>query len=275
MTDSYRTIVALIGMPRSGTSWLGQLFDSSPDVAYRLEPIFSYAFKNVVDEHSTKEEYNNFFDGIYHSQDDFLLQTDKRVAGTYPVFRKDDSQSVLVFKTTRFHNLLGTMLTYFDNLKMVSIVRHPCGAICSWLNTPREFPSTADPRTEWRSGACRKTAKEEFWGFDDWKIVTLKHLELQKKYPDRFTIIRYEDLVSDTSKVLTALYSFVGLRMTDQTYKFIQACHLRHDDDSYSVYKHKMVVNDWKNRLDPVIASTILGELKGTTLEQFAYDGSE
>ncbi|NVN98670.1 MAG: sulfotransferase [Geobacteraceae bacterium] len=275
MTETFRTIVALIGMPRSGTSWLGQLFDSSPEVAYRLEPIFSYAFKNVVDEHSTKEEYNQFFEGIYRSQDDFMLQTDKRIAGTYPVFIKNDFQPFLVFKTTRFHNLLDPMLSYLENLKMVCIVRHPCGSICSWLNTPREFPTAADPKTEWRSGACRKTANEEFWGFNDWKVVTLKHLELHKKYPDRFKIIKYEDLVGDTSKVIADLYDFAGLTMSKQTYEFIKSCHLRHDDDSYSVFKDKKVVNNWRGILDASIVSTILNELKGTTLEQFTIDKSE
>lgn len=269
MIDTYKAIVAIIGMPRSGTSWLGQLFDSSPEVAYRLEPIFSYAFKNAVDEHSNREQYKIFFDGIYRSQDDFMLQTDKRIAGTYPIFRKNDVQPFLVFKTTRFHNLMDTMLSYFENLKMVCIVRHPCGSICSWLNTSREFPAVANPETEWRSGACRKTANEEFWGFDDWKVVTLKHLDLQKKYPDRFIIIKYEELVGDTCKVLASLYDFVGLTMSEQTYEFIQSCHSRHDDNSYSVFKDKTVVDKWRHRLDPYIVSTILDELKGTTLEQF------
>ena len=31
-------IVLLLGAPRSGTSWLGKIFDSHPDVLYRHEP---------------------------------------------------------------------------------------------------------------------------------------------------------------------------------------------------------------------------------------------
>ena len=38
--------LALFGCPRSGTSWLGQIFNSAPDVAYRYQPLFSYEFKD-------------------------------------------------------------------------------------------------------------------------------------------------------------------------------------------------------------------------------------
>jgi hypothetical protein len=254
-------------MPRSGTSWLGQIFDSSPNVAYRLEPIFAYAFKNAVDEKSSKEDYLGFFDGIYRSKDEFLLQEDKRKLGIYPRFIKRENPEFLVFKTTRFHHLLEDILKYFDNLKMISIVRHPCGAICSWLNTSREFPSSADPIIEWRTGSCRKTAKEEFWGFEDWKKVTLLHMYFEKQYPSQFKIIKYEELVKNTTKMTKDLFEFAGLGFENQTTKFIHDCHGRHDQDSYSVFKKKDVVFSWKSKLPLKIQKQIIDEIKETPLE--------
>ena len=44
--------VAIHGVPRSGTTWLGSIFDSSPNVIYRNQPLFSYAFKSYLSEHS-------------------------------------------------------------------------------------------------------------------------------------------------------------------------------------------------------------------------------
>ena len=38
-------IISIHGVPRSGTSWLGQILDSSPKVRYKFQPLFSYAFK--------------------------------------------------------------------------------------------------------------------------------------------------------------------------------------------------------------------------------------
>ncbi len=182
--NKIKKVVAIFGMPRSGTSFLGQVFDSCPQVAYRLEPIFSYKLKNLVDKKSTKEEFLDFFDKAFDSYDDeFMNQVDKREKGHYPIFQKID-EDTLVFKTTRFHHLLPRIMELFDDdfLKVVSLVRHPAGAISSWIEHPNEFPSEYDYKKEWRSGNCRKTAIEEFWGFDDWKKVMTQHIELEKQF---------------------------------------------------------------------------------------------
>ena len=47
------SITYLAGVARSGTSWLGQIFDSSPEVRYSFQPLFSYEFKNRVNENVT------------------------------------------------------------------------------------------------------------------------------------------------------------------------------------------------------------------------------
>jgi len=38
----YKNIIGIIGAPRSGTSWTGQIFDSAPDVLYRMQPFYSW-----------------------------------------------------------------------------------------------------------------------------------------------------------------------------------------------------------------------------------------
>lgn len=265
----YKSIIVIAGMPRSGTSWLGQIFDSSPNLAYRVQPLFSYAFKNAVDENSDKKAYVRFFNAVYHSNDEFLLQKEKRESGIYPTFLKKEKPDFLAFKTTRFHDLTENMLKLFENLKTICIVRHPCGAIYSWLNTPSEFPSTADPMKDWRNGKCRKTAKEEYWGFEDWKKVTTMHMKLESQYPKQFKIIKYQDLVDNTIIKTKDLFEFVGLELEDQTRRFIEECHSRHDKNSYSVYKKKEVAHRWKEGFPPAIQKEIIDEIKGTPLEMF------
>ena len=269
MMPMFENIVAVIGMPRSGTSWLGQIFDSSPIVAYRLEPIFSYAFKNAVDNNSSRDDYLSFFKGIYESNDEFLLQTKARASGAYPIFNKNEALKTLVFKTTRFHNLIEKMIHLNENMTTVSIVRHPCGAINSWLKAKTEFPATADPMVEWRTGACRKTAPEEFWGFEDWKSVTRLHLRLQAEFPDRFILIKYDDLVNDTAVVTRNLFRFCGIPFATQTEIFLNECHKTHSNDDYAVYKSPTVKDAWKGELDEIIINEIGDDLRGSDLEDF------
>lgn len=257
-------------MPRSGTSWLGQIFDSSPEVRFRLSPLFSYEFKNHVNEQSTREEWEHVFQGAYASSNAFMNQTERRSAGEYPVFPvKQAKPRCLVIKETRFHNLLERALDLIPNLKAVAIIRHPCGAIHSWLTAPREFPRNLNPLVEWRSGACRKTSSGEFWGFDDWKTVTRLHLRLSSTMPQRFALQRYEDVVRDPVSATRRLFSFCGLDYTSQTENFIRDSQSKHVDNEYAVFKDPSVKDRWRTELTLEIRDSILRDITGSDLGQF------
>ena len=53
--------IALHSVPRSGSTWLGEILNSSENVKYCFQPLFSYKFKNFLDERSSKDDINNFF----------------------------------------------------------------------------------------------------------------------------------------------------------------------------------------------------------------------
>ena len=263
-------IIVIAGVPRSGTSWLGQIIESSPDVIYRFQPIFSYAFKEAVNVDSAKEDYERFFAGIYESSDDFLHQKDKREAGLYPTFIKKDHPEYLVFKINRYQYLLSKMLYYFKNLKLIGIVRHPCGVINSWLKNHKEFPQDADPMKEWRFGACRNKGRaEEYFGFYKWKEVAHFYLDLKDKYPNQVNIIKYEELVNDPISLTKHILNFIGLDYVEQTETFLYECHSVHKDNPYAVFKDKTVMDKWISELDPYISNEIICEIEGTRLERF------
>lgn len=266
----YKSIVVIIGMPRSGTSWLGQIVDSSPRVRFRLSPLFSYAFKNAVNEHSGREEYERVFRGAYESNEAFMSRVEERNAGHYPVFEdKDEQPDFLAIKMTRFHNLITRMVQLFDNLKMVAIVRHPCGAIHSWLSTPKEFPRDADPMEEWCNGACRKRGPEEFWGFEDWKKVTRLHMKLEQDFQNRFRILQYESLIEHPIRETQKLFDFLGLGYTEQTGRFLKDSHQKHDEDPYAVFKNPAVKDKWRTALHADIQEEIIRSIQNTELERF------
>ena len=263
-------LVLLMGMPRSGTSWLSQIFDSHPNVNFKLSPLFSYAFKNVVDQDSSKIEWIDFFKQVYKSNDRFINQQDRRDAAQYPVFKdKLKKPEYLAIKDTRYHNLIDTIIKLFNDVKIIYIVRNPCGAINSWLKTKKEFPETADVDTEWRTGDCRKTGPEEFWGFDDWVKLTNYYLDLANKYPKKIMIIKYKDLVDLPIEQTEKMFNFVGFKISSQTVDFLKKCNSKHSINDYSVYKSKKVKDKWKKELDPKIIKEILEKIKGTKLKQF------
>ncbi|QBS10679.1 sulfotransferase domain-containing protein [Legionella israelensis] len=271
MNKKYKNVIWISGMPRSGTTWLSQIFASSPDVRLKFCPLFSYEFKNLLNEKSTLDEWEELFSNVYSTNSEYLDQHHLRSKGLVPKFiNKKAEPDYLVIKSTRFHNLIPHLLRLHNRIRIIHIVRHPCAVIYSWLSNPHEFPETADPLNEWKTGQCRKNGFGEFWGFDDWKHVCETALELSKQFPKQHMIIRYEDLVKNPIPCIQKLFSYAGIILENQTIDFINLSQSYHDNHKHSVFKKRELKEKWEDHLDPQIVSACMNEIKGTKLEQFA-----
>ncbi len=276
MNTAMRDILWIAGMPRSGTSWLAQILGSHPDTRLKLCPLFSYEFKNALDENSTLSEWTALLDAVYRTRGEYLDQEFLRKEHLVPEgLHKKEHPAVLVIKSNRFHDLLPRALELGVPMKFLFIVRDPRAAIASWLYNPLEFPSDLDPIQEWRSGRCRKTARGEFWGFDDWVAVTHLHLRLSRQYPDRVKLIRYEDLREHPVELATAIFGWCGLPFDDQTREFIVESRSTHSDNPRSVYKNPSEVDGKRKYLPAEIHDEILQELKDSDLSVFLDRGYE
>ncbi len=265
----FRQVIFVAGAARSGTSWLGQIVDSSPRVQFRFQPLFSYAFQGRVNEDSAGDEFQSLFQDMYRSRDPFLLQQDKRDEGIYPRFSKNGNEEFLAFKENRYQYVIEPMLRKSANVTVVTIVRNPCAVINSWMKNPKEFPPGFSPRAEWRHGECKNSGPQDFFGFYKWKELTGMYLDLREKYPDNVHLIRFEDLVADPGQNVAKIFSFANLPLEPQTERFIKESTERHDDSPYSVYKNSRVAHQWQRELDPYIASEIQVDLERTRFEQF------
>lgn len=265
-------IISIHGVPRSGTSWLGQILDSSPKVRYKFQPLFSYAFKNYINLESTKNELMTYYTQLYNYEDDFLDQRDKKIKGVYPEFEiKNDIPDILVTKMVRYHYLIPHLLYKLDNIKIIGIVRHPCGVLNSWKNAPKEFLDDWDFKEEWRfAQSMNKFNPEQYYGFNKWKETSKLFLEMKKNYPDKIYIIQYEDLVNNPIKISKKLFNFMELNWNKQTENFIHNSTSITQKNEYSVYKGKKDTKKWEKSLDKNIINTIATELKNTVLEKFS-----
>ncbi|MGH2508901.1 MAG: sulfotransferase domain-containing protein, partial [Ktedonobacteraceae bacterium] len=200
----------------------------------------------------------------------FVLQTEKREAGILPTFDKVSPFDVLAMKNARYHYLLIRFLNYFDNLRVLAIVRNPCAALTSWMENPREFPEGSDPMREWRLGTCKNQGRpENFFGFYKWREAANIFLDLQSSFQNRVHVVRYEDLIENPIGVSQELFAFCGLEFGEQTEKFLRESSAGHSDSPYSVYRGKDVNSSWRGKLDSRIVKDIEQELLGTRLETF------
>lgn len=263
-------VTYIAGVARSGTSWLGQIFNSSPEIIFKFQPLFSYEFKNRINEDSTKEEFENLFKDMISLESDFLDQKDKLKSKDYPKFEKYNNINHLVFKENRYQNVIEPMMRKYENMKLIGIIRNPNACLNSWMKLPKEFPPGYDPLKEWRYGDCKNKGHEDFFGFYKWKEVSNLYLDLKDKWPNRVYLVRYEDLVNNSLEIAKNMFSFCDIQFTEQTKKFIISCNNKHSESPYSVFKNSdLVINQWKRELDPYIINEINANLKGTRLERF------
>lgn len=202
---NYESIISIHGVPRSGTSWLGEIFNSHPQVAYRFQPLFSYRFRAALSVQSSIENVQTFLEQLSQTDDDFVLQRNGKEIGQRIQFLKSESR-YLVMKHVRFHHLAKTLLKE-PKLKIIFLFRHPCGVVHSWLNSPEKEQGW--PIDEWRHASIKNAGRPEEWnGFEKWKECFDLFYSLKKRFPDRIYFCRYEQLVKQRVLETQSIFQF-------------------------------------------------------------------
>ncbi|HMP79807.1 MAG TPA: sulfotransferase [Pirellulaceae bacterium] len=256
--------VAIHSVPRSGSSWLGQIFNSSPQVIYKYQPLFSYAFKNALSPQSTRAEIIAFFESIATRKDDFLDQTEAVQRGIYPQFEKRQPGSHVVYKEVRYHHILENLLAQDEELKIIGLVRHPLAVLASWKMAPKEFKPEWDFSAEWRSAPSKNQGRpEEFFGFDKWLEVYRLFDRLSQQFSHRFRLLFYADLLRDTAAVVRQLFDWCGLEWEGQTERFLAVSRGEDRRDTYSVYNTKQHDDAWQHVLPQMVIHEVRTQLSG------------
>lgn len=261
--------VAIHSVPRSGSTWLGQIFNSHPLVNFSYQPLFSYAFKDYLNSESSREDIVEFFNRISDSDDSFLNQKDDIDKGIVPSFKTNDKFTHICYKEVRYHHILENLMKKHEHVKLILLVRNPLATLYSWKNAPKEFREDLGWKfeEEWQFAPSKNLDKiEEFNGYEKWKEATYLYHNLKKEYPNRVVLISYKELMSETLSVVHQLFEFVGLNMNESTLSFLTDSRAVSQKDAYSVYKKKTKDDNWK-QLPQDIIDYITDDLKQTELE--------
>lgn len=258
--------IAIFGVPRSGTSWLGQIFNSSPNVAYRYQPIFAYSFNGEISANSSAEDIDAFHNALLATDDEFVCQSTNLSGNQTPSFTKENITH-LVWKEVRYLNIIPNLLQQSDT-KVIGIVRHPCGVINSWQNAPKEFDEQWNIMDEWRYAEKKNSDNEDFYGYERWIEATKLLLNLARQFPDQCRIQCYEKLADDPLQQSRKLFDFAGLSLGGQTKSFLKNSTTSSSDDPYDVYRKNKTGFEWKSQLDPVIINEITNDNRFIEIEK-------
>lgn len=172
--------IVLVGMPRSGTTWIGKIFDSHPRVVYRHEPDDRHRLRGVplfplpAEDDRYQQTIESFCATI-------LDVRDAKTAGSLPVFEKDflspagnilrrrfieigkmtsrfvrevsipkfvegrlPADARLIWKSIHSLGRAGLFSRAMPDSHVVIVQRHPCGYVASVLRgeAQRKFTSS-------------------------------------------------------------------------------------------------------------------------------------
>lgn len=240
--------LTILSVPRSGSTWLGQIFNSSPETIYRFQPNFAYSFPHKLDEKSTIKDVVHFKKALLETDDLFVtgrLSINGKIVHSFP--KKE--QKLLVWKEV--HSLyLADAFLRSDRAKVIGLIRSPLAVLASWRNAPKEFDEQWDFSKEWRRAPAKNMDNKGYcFGYEAWKANCRTFLKLAATKPGNFCLASYEELLANPQEYTESLFSFAGLQFTDQTKQYLQHSRSSTDKNPYATNKTFTKDDRWKKTL--------------------------
>ena len=159
----------------------------------------------------------------------------------------------MVEKTPLQEQYIDTLLQWFPDAKFVHMVRNPYALDVSNLN---------------RDSGSLKVAMPTM------KVSYRLALENEKRFPDRVTLVRYEDLVSDPVEVVKQVASFVDLKWSKELLRpsilgVPWSGNSSNTDDGYTGISSSSL-NAWQSQVKP-LRVRIINRYLPETFAAFGY----
>jgi len=230
--------IAIHSVPRSGSTWLGEIFNSSTKTKYCFQPLFSYRFKDYLSPQSTIADVEGFFQQLaYLETDDYILRKPERKNGTLPVFPFLEFSHV-VYKEVRYHHILENLCNLRCNIKFVLLIRNPIEVMNSWINSPKEFHPSWNIDEELLMAPKKNLSRaEEFYGLQAWIDTTKLFEQLASTFPDDVILIQYSDLKQNPVQATKTLFEFCHLSYEKSTESFLRQSQTTFVGGTYSVFR--------------------------------------
>lgn len=265
----------IISYKRSGSSFLGEIFNRHQDVFYLYEPLHSLALvgKEGTAIHqsmvkhllrvviSCQFEEHPYYVG-YSNYGNFRVRSRVLSQGCISKWRPEKPSSCanidpktmtalckshqhIVLKSIRIRSfdtlksVLGSIKTY----RILHLVRDPRAVINSRRNL-NEIESRDYKSNDTLYKSVRELCRE--------MLTKLKQGAAMEVWNGNYHVVRYEDVATRPTFAVKNLYDFVGLKHSKDVFEWIKKhTNAEKETDSFSISKNATVsVNKWKAELD-------------------------
>jgi LPS sulfotransferase NodH len=202
---SFTGPVFIVGMPRSGTTLLSMMLTAHPDVAIAPEThFFSYYWRHT--HRPPAERLRRFLEGgvleeMGHPEDarhrieqiaNASLTPEAVLGAVLRTYAERQGTRVWGEKTPAHLEYADVIWRHFPEARLLALVRDPRDVTRSLQRVPWDHENVIHHARRWRTYAAHIARYEQ-------------------ERPDRFTAVRYEDLLRQPEDVLRRVCRFVGV----------------------------------------------------------------
>ena len=148
-----------------------------------------------------------------------LLAAERSERGLFAAFLRAYADKlgrpIMGEKTPAHLAYVDTLLEWFPNGRVVHMIRDPRAIYVSELRRRRERPESVPYRQLIHVPPLFNTfvLQQVTWV---WARAADRHRALSERYPDRYRLVRFEDLVREPRATLAGLFDFLGVEMEER-----------------------------------------------------------
>lgn len=281
--------IYLVGLPRTGTTWIASVLSNAPGVKFLHEPF-------NADRHPEMAPYRSRFLRANDLAPEFLSHCQAAFAGMPKTTLAPGRMNGIYQRFPWFpgrilikdvHTLLALewLQSCFPGIKIVITIRHPCAVAASWFRlgwkTDKSFPRLLHQPELTQAylnpfQAVLKKAETfwqkmgAFWGAS--YFVVLNQLQ---HHPD-WILLQHEALCSAPIVNYQRLFQQLGLRWSPQIQKFLTASTQTQSNQSYGTQRiTSQEANKWRSILSADQIQQVREFVEPFGLSQYAQFDSE
>ena len=303
-----RMNIIVISFPRSGSSFLGDIFNHHPAVFYLFEPLRTvqklFSGDSLFEFDFSSPSYQNMVFKVFEDINNCKFARDifgrylnqqnlrRRLALSSPFCVRNGTSTVCQkLETRQFEDACKNNYIVFAAKILTPRILNSSGKwnknlfeMCS-SNGAREckiIHLVRDPRAVVRSlkalaffRRSHDPRRELSWYAE--KVChqmesDIKIGKLMKEFwPDGYKLIRFEDLARNPLGVVNELYKFTGIEMLDSVEKWLQETTRINHGNAFSTSRNsKQVVSNWRTKMSPASVQ-IVEKYCGRLMRQLNY----